>query len=92
MNSAINILFWSYILNQCLKDGVSHLGHLPTELKGNVGENGAKCNMTGKCAEHVFIDVPLGTMIKQPETNELLADLATDGLSFNKSRFKTFNV
>jgi len=68
------------------KDGVSHLGHLPTELKGNVGENGAKCNMTGKCAEHVFIDVPLGTMIKQPETNELLADLATDGQMYVAAR------
>lgn len=43
------------------------------------GENGKAKNMYGKAGENSIIDVPLGTMIYNSETNELLADLKEPG-------------
>ena len=42
--------------------------------------------MHGCDAEHTFVDVPLGTMVKQPETGELLADLVKDGQIYVAAR------
>ena len=42
--------------------------------------------MHGYDAEHTFVDVPLGTMVKQSETGELLADLVKDGQIYVAAR------
>lgn len=43
------------------------------------GENGGAKDMYGKSAEDVIIKVPLGTMVYDIKTEELLADLTHDG-------------
>lgn len=43
------------------------------------GENGGSKNQYGKDAQPVVIQVPLGTMIYDADTNDLLADLTEDG-------------
>ncbi|MCR5741268.1 MAG: GTPase ObgE [Gammaproteobacteria bacterium] len=48
-------------------------------IKAQNGENGKIKNMTGKKGEDEVINVPLGTMIFNEDTNELVADLTKDG-------------
>ena len=48
------------------------------KIKAEDGENGKIKNMTGKSGEDVIIDVPLGTLIFDDDTNTLLADLTKD--------------
>lgn len=43
------------------------------------GENGGAKDMYGKSAEDVIVKVPLGTMVYDAKTEELLADLTHDG-------------
>lgn len=43
------------------------------------GENGSKNNCTGKDGKDIVIDVPLGTIIKDEETNMLEAEILEDG-------------
>ncbi|WFN98461.2 GTPase ObgE [Staphylococcus aureus] len=43
------------------------------------GENGQSSNMHGKNAEDLVLKVPPGTIIKNVETDEVLADLVEDG-------------
>lgn len=45
------------------------------KVKADDGENGKIKNMTGATASNVIIPVPLGTMIFNADTNELIADL-----------------
>ena len=45
-------------------------------IKGKKGENGSGKNQTGKTAEDVIIKVPLGTVIKDLETDLIIADLS----------------
>lgn len=45
------------------------------KIQAENGENGKIKNMTGKSGEDVIIPVPLGTMIFNSDTNELIADL-----------------
>ena len=45
------------------------------EIKGHKGENGKGSNMNGKNAEDVIIKVPLGTVVKDMDTNLIIADL-----------------
>lgn len=40
------------------------------------GENGADSNKTGRSADDLYIGVPIGTIIKDVETGEVLADLS----------------
>ena len=47
-------------------------------IKAENGENGKHKNMTGACGSDVYIDVPLGTLIYDDDTNVLLADLTKD--------------
>ena len=47
-------------------------------IKAQDGENGKIKNMSGKKGEDVVITVPLGTMIYNDDTNELIADLTVD--------------
>lgn len=42
------------------------------------GQHGMGSDMNGKCGEDLILDVPVGTLVFNTETNECLADLATD--------------
>lgn len=48
-------------------------------FKASKGENGQSSNMHGKNAEDLVLKVPLGTIIKNVDTDEVLADLVEDG-------------
>jgi len=45
------------------------------KYKANNGENGSGAKKYGKSADDLIIPVPIGTVIKDAETNEILADL-----------------
>jgi GTP-binding protein len=48
-------------------------------IKADHGESGGKSRSTGKQGKDIYIDVPLGTIAKNPETNEKLAEIIDDG-------------
>ncbi|OHS15085.1 GTPase ObgE [Staphylococcus sp. HMSC55D02] len=48
-------------------------------FKAKKGENGQSSNMHGRNAEDLILKVPPGTIIKNVETEEVLADLVEDG-------------
>ena len=48
-------------------------------FKASKSENGQSSNMHGKNAEDLVLKVPPGTIIKNVETDEVLADLVEDG-------------
>ncbi|HCZ1950813.1 TPA: GTPase ObgE [Staphylococcus aureus] len=48
-------------------------------FKASKGENGQSSNMHGKNAEDLVLKVPPGTIIKNVETDKVLADLVEDG-------------
>ncbi len=45
----------------------------------NAGENGKTKNMKGKDAEDVIVNVPVGTIVYEEKTNEVLCDLTQHG-------------
>lgn len=49
------------------------------KFKAENGENGQGARKYGKSAEDLYIPVPIGTGIKDAETNQVLADLSTPG-------------
>ncbi len=49
--------------------------------KAEDGEKGSGRNCTGKSGENLFVRVPVGTMIYDADTDELIADLAEPGQS-----------
>ena len=51
-------------------------------IKAPKGENGKGANKYGKNAEDIIIMVPEGTTVINTKTNELMADLITDGEEF----------
>ena len=51
---------------------------LKKNYKAKNGQNGKGKNMHGKDAPDTILEVPMGTMIINEETNELIADLITD--------------
>lgn len=50
--------------------------------KAKRGQHGKGSNMKGKDGEDLIIKVPLGTLIKDAETEEILADLYEEGKEF----------
>ena len=48
-------------------------------IKAEHGHNGGKQNSTGADGKDVYIEVPLGTVIKDTETGETLKELTEDG-------------
>ena len=46
------------------------------------GDNGGVSNMTGRRGQDVIIKVPLGTVVRDDETNIMIADLTEDGQEF----------
>lgn len=47
--------------------------------KADNGEGGSGCDCTGKAGEDLYLRVPVGTMIYDDDTDELIADLTKDG-------------
>lgn len=45
------------------------------EISAKAGENGKPKNMHGKSGDSVFVKVPLGTVIKNAKTDEVIADI-----------------
>jgi GTP-binding protein len=44
-------------------------------FKANAGERGATATKTGKSADDMIVEVPPGTVVRDADTNELIADL-----------------
>ena len=49
------------------------------KFKAENGENGSGSNKYGKAGEDLYIDVPIGTIIKDAETGKVVADLSEEG-------------
>jgi len=43
------------------------------------GEHGSKSRSTGADGEDIYIDVPLGTVVRDSETNDILFEITTEG-------------
>ena len=48
-------------------------------FKADSGQNGGIKGMHGKCAKHLYIKVPLGTIVKDDATGKVIADLTEEG-------------
>ena len=48
-------------------------------IKAGHGEPGGESRSTGAMGEDVFVEVPLGTVAKDPETDEILFEITQDG-------------
>ena len=48
-------------------------------FKAGHGEHGSKNRSTGADGKDVFVDVPLGTVVRESETNEILFEITEDG-------------
>jgi GTP-binding protein len=55
-----------------------HLRYRKHIFAGN-GENGSKQRSSGATGEDVILDVPIGTVVKDPETGEQLFEITADG-------------
>ena len=49
------------------------------KFKANPGSNGSGAKKTGRTADNLIIKVPIGTVVKDAQTNEVLADLSNPG-------------
>lgn len=49
------------------------------KFKAQNGENGSGANKYGKAGEDLYIDVPIGTIIKDAKTGKVVADLSKEG-------------
>lgn len=49
------------------------------EIRAPNGVSGLSTNKTGKRGESIFVRVPVGTIVRDAETDEILADLVTPG-------------
>lgn len=49
------------------------------KFKAQNGENGSGSNKYGKAGEDLYINVPIGTVIKDVETGKVVADLSQEG-------------
>ncbi len=49
------------------------------KFKAENGENGSGSHRYGKSGEDLYIDVPIGTIIKDAETGKIVADLSQEG-------------
>lgn len=51
-------------------------------IKAEAGENGSSNNCTGLQGKDVIVEVPLGTVVKDPETGSILAELTEPGQEY----------
>lgn len=45
---------------------IKSLSHIKRKYSGENGEHGMSCSMIGKSGEHLFVEVPVGTLVKSP--------------------------
>jgi GTP-binding protein len=50
------------------------------------GQHGEGNNRTGRSADDIVVPVPIGTLVQDADTGDVLADLAVDGQSFTAAR------
>jgi GTP-binding protein len=66
-----------------LRGNAQHWTLLPLKFKKHIkaehGEHGGQNQCHGKDGKDVFVDVPLGTLVKDPDTGELLFEITEDG-------------
>lgn len=65
---------------------VKDLSHLTTTIKGRNGVFGAGQCCHGKNADHIYVKVPLNTMVKQCGTDRVLYELFKPGDLFIAAR------
>lgn len=53
--------------------------HYKSIFKAGNGEHGSGKDKDGKSGENCYIEVPLGTIVKDKNTNEIIADVCKDG-------------
>ena len=70
-----------HVLFKATKE-INSLSHLKRQEKGHDGTPGGDQEMEGKCAEHRVILVPVGTMFRDLETREVIAELTIEGSMF----------
>lgn len=58
------------------------LNQIKSKYTGEQGENGMHKDMTGKNAPHMTISVPIGTLVKDAQTDQIVADLYCDKMKF----------
>jgi GTP-binding protein len=51
-------------------------------IKAEHGESGGKQTSTGKSGQDAYVEVPLGTVAKDPDTGEVLTEITDDGQEF----------
>lgn len=66
-------------------ESVSGLGHVRSVIRAPDGEGGYNKDCHGKCAAHVYVDVPVGTLIKDG-VGRVVGDLSRPGVMFVASR------
>lgn len=66
-------------------ESVTGLAHVPVRIAAPDGEKGYNKDCHGKCAEHHFVDVPVGTVIKDG-SGRVVGDLGRPGVMFVASR------
>jgi len=60
--------------------------HYRKHYKAERGEHGQGSNKTGRSGKDIIIRVPCGTLVKDAETNSVLADLVENGQEFIAAR------
>ncbi|UXI19125.1 cytochrome B5 [Sarcoptes scabiei] len=65
---------------------VKSLNHLKSSYRGIDGQNGMSKDMTGKNAEHLWIELPVGTLVRDPGTSKIIADLNCDKIQYLAAR------
>jgi GTP-binding protein len=50
------------------------------------GEHGLGSKKTGKSGAHIFLEVPVGTIVRNAETGEVVVDLVKEGFEFEIAR------
>ncbi len=65
---------------------IKSLQNIESIYRADSGENGMHKDMTGANAEHLFIKVPVGTLVKDNKTLRIVADLDVEGSKFIGAR------
>lgn len=64
---------------------VNNLAHVTSILKAQNGERGLPKDCHGKCADHLTVKVPIGTIVKSMN-GKIVGDLGEEGMMFIAAR------
>ncbi|KAJ6221000.1 hypothetical protein RDWZM_006812 [Blomia tropicalis] len=65
---------------------VKSLNYVQSKITGSHGEHGQHKDMCGASADHLVIEVPVGTLVKDATTGKLIADMNQLGMKFLAAR------